>query len=173
MGKGPSLSKLFGKNKLLLSDKEILMINCNRQLNSMLHKLVAETKTLAFSLPFSQFQPEKENHTNPQKTIADCIIIIVDKQRGSECLKVAKKAGAKDFIITNGRGAGIPVNYYFPLAIEPEKEIVIILSPKGKTTSIQSEVYQNLELDQIGKGILFVLPITKISNLSIEKGRQS
>jgi nitrogen regulatory protein PII len=173
LGKGPSTSKLFGKNKLLLSDKEVLMINCNRQLNSMLHKLVAQTKTFAFSLPFAQFQPENKKTKNIPKEIADCIIVIVDKQRGEECLKIAKKAGAKDFIITNGRGAGIPVNYYFPLAIEPEKEIVIIVSPKEKTAQIQSEVYRDLKLDQIGKGILFVLPITKLSNLFVERGRQS
>ena len=148
------------------------MINCNRQLNSMLHKLVAQTKPLHFLFLLRNFN-QKIKKLKYTKEIADCIIVIVDKQKGEACLKIAKKADAKDFIIIIGRGAGIPVNYYFPLAIEPEKEIVVILSPKGKTASIQAEVYRDLELDQIGKGILFVLPITKISNLFVERGRQS
>lgn len=94
-----------------------------------------------------------------------CIMTIVDKGRSRDCLQAAKAAGARGGTLIHGHGAGIPTDYFFPLVIEPQKAIVIIVTTKDKVIPIQERIFSELELEKPGKGILFVLPVTKASGL--------
>ena len=51
------------------------------------------------------------------------------------------------------------------MEIEPEKEVVIILSKKDKTEDIVSSIREELKLDEPGNGILFVQEINKAYGL--------
>jgi len=90
---------------------------------------------------------------------------IVDKGKSRNCIKAARAAGAKGGTMIHGHGAGIPTDYYFPLVIEPRKDIVFIVTPKDKMIPIREKIFTDLELEKPGNGILFVLPVTRTSGL--------
>lgn len=94
-----------------------------------------------------------------------CIMTIVDKGRGGDCMKAARTAGAKGGTLFHGRGAGIPTDFYFPLVIEPQKDVVMIITAKDKVVSIRDKITTELELEKAGQGIIFVLPVLKANGL--------
>jgi len=89
----------------------------------------------------------------------------MDKGRSKECIKSARAAGAKGGTLIHGRGAGIPTDFYFPLVIEPQKDIVMIITTKDKLSTIRERIFSDLELGKAGHGIIFTLPISRTSGL--------
>ena len=45
----------------------------------------------------------------------------------------------------------------FSMTVEPEKEIVLILSEKEKTEAIVESIKNDIQLEKPGNGILFIL----------------
>ena len=85
------------------------------------------------------------------------IIIIVDKGKAENVMEAAKKAGAKGGTIINARGSGIhETTKLFAMDIETEKEKVMILSEEQYTKGIVDKIYEELEIDKPGNGIIFV-----------------
>ncbi|MFB0917957.1 MAG: P-II family nitrogen regulator, partial [Clostridiaceae bacterium] len=59
------------------------------------------------------------------------ITIIVDKGKAEEVMESAERAGAKGGTIMNARGAGIhETSRLFMMDVEPEKEVIMIISDK-------------------------------------------
>jgi nitrogen regulatory protein PII len=173
------LLEIFGQN---LVHKEILMISSSDELCEKLHETLSKefisgkrAKGKAFSIPFKhwQLEPTEQEQKNPPKQEKKdvrfsyfCIVTIVDKSRGKACIKAAKAAGARNGTLIHGRGAGIPANFCFPLVIEPQKDIVIIISTKDMVTQIKTKIFYDLELAKTGNGIIFTLPVSRISGFS-------
>lgn len=173
------LLEIFGQNVI---HKEILMISSSDELCEKLHETLSKefisdkrAKGKAFSIPFKHWQlqtTEQEQNNSPKKQTKDvgfshfCIVTIVDKGRGKDCIKAAKAAGARNGTLIHGRGAGIPANFCFPLVIEPQKDIVIITSTKDTVTQIKTKIFYDLELAKTGNGIIFTLPVSRISGFS-------
>lgn len=175
LGEGTVQSKLLEAIGLTETHKEILMISSSTDLNSQLHAMLSKefnlakrNQGIAFSIPFKQWQlggkldQDTPGELNPSHY---CIITIVDKGRGKECIKAARAAGAKGGTLIHGRGAGIPTDFYFPLVIEPQKEILLVVSTREKVASIQNKIFADLELGKPGHGILFTLPVTQTTGL--------
>lgn len=96
----------------------------------------------------------------------DAIFAIVDKGQDSQVIKAAKGAGARGGTIIHARGSGSsnkPI--LFNLEIDPEKEIVLILSPNEKTNPIVQSIKEELNMDEAGNGILFVMDVKKTLGL--------
>lgn len=85
------------------------------------------------------------------------ITVIVDKGKAEDVITSAVKAGSKGGTIINARGSGIhETSKLFSMDIEPEKEIVIILSEADKTEAIASSIRDNLKIDEPGNGIIYI-----------------
>ncbi|MEN6515222.1 MAG: P-II family nitrogen regulator [Fervidobacterium sp.] len=90
------------------------------------------------------------------------ITIIVDKGRAEEVIDAANKAGAKGGTIINARGSGIHESgKILSMEIEPEKEIVMILSESDTTENIVSAIKDAIKIDEPGNGILFVQDVNR------------
>jgi len=88
------------------------------------------------------------------------IIVIVEKGNAEDVMDAATKAGSKGGTIINARGSGIhETSKVFSMEIEPEKEIVLILSESNATDAITSSIRKNLDIEEPGKGIIFVQDI--------------
>lgn len=88
------------------------------------------------------------------------IYTIVDKGRGTEVVEAAQAAGAAGGTIINGRGSGShETSKVFNIQIEPEKEIVMILVPNEIGGKVIDSIRAKLEIDEIGKGIIFTQPV--------------
>jgi nitrogen regulatory protein PII len=177
LGEGTVQSKLLEKLGLTEVHKEILMISADGGICDKLYEMFNRSLILskringiAFSIPFKRRQLQdlgQKQKTQPKKVKFPyfCIMTIVDKGRGKECMKAARAAGAKGGTLIHGRGAGIPTDFYFPLVIEPQKDIVMIITTKDKVTPIRDRISSELELEKTGKGILFILPVARTFGL--------
>ena len=91
------------------------------------------------------------------------IVTIVRKGWGSTVLQASVKAGARGGTVLGGRGAGInEQETIFGLSIEPEKEILLTLVPAERVDAILQAIVDAAELDEVGHGIAFVLPVDRV-----------
>ena len=91
-----------------------------------------------------------------EDTMYHLITAIVDKGRAEDVVTAAQKAGSKGGTILNARGSGIhETTKLFAMDIEPEKEVVLILSEDSATESIIEAIRVDLKIDEPGKGIVF------------------
>lgn len=83
----------------------------------------------------------------------DMITTIVEKGKAEDVINMAKLGGATGGTIINARGAGDKeTSRVFSIEIEPEKEIVIIISKVEMTEKIVDSIKNTLD----EKDILFV-----------------
>ena len=95
------------------------------------------------------------------------IVSIVRKGWGSTVLEAAVKAGARGSTVLIGRGAGINEHEkIFGVSIEPEKEIVFTLVRADHADHILEEIVRAAELNHVGRGIAFVLPVDKVTGVA-------
>lgn len=85
------------------------------------------------------------------------INIIVDKGRAEEVITAATKAGSKGGTVINARGSGVhETSKVFDMEIEPEKEVVIVLSEIERTGDIVAAIRESLKIDEPGNGIIYI-----------------
>ncbi len=88
------------------------------------------------------------------------LTVIVDRGMANDVMDIARKVGVRGGTILHGRGAGAEmVTSLFGVEIEPEKELVIILTPNDLVEQVVHALSEELRLEEPGKGILFVEPI--------------
>ncbi|HBT64737.1 MAG TPA: transcriptional regulator [Ruminococcaceae bacterium] len=99
-------------------------------------------------------------------TMYHFITAIVEKGRAEDVIDAATKAGSKGGTIINGRGSGIhETSKLFSMDIEPEKEIVMILSEAELTEAIVNSIRESLKIDEAGNGIIYVQNVNKTYGL--------
>jgi nitrogen regulatory protein PII len=97
-----------------------------------------------------------------EETMYKVITVIVDKGKAEDVVDAATKAGSKGGTIMNGRGSGIhETSKLFSMDIEPEREIVIILSETSMTQAIVTSIRKELHMDEPGKGIIYIQDVNK------------
>ena len=107
-----------------------------------------------------------EKEEGGENSMYHVITVIVDKGRAEDAIDAATKAGSQGGTILNARGSGIhETSKVFAMEIEPEKEVVIILSKNDKTDAIVNSIREELKLDEPGNGIIYVQDINKTYGL--------
>lgn len=97
-----------------------------------------------------------------EETMYHLITTIVDKGKAEDVITAAQKAGSKGGTIVNARGSGIhETSKLFAMDIEPEKELVLILSEVDATESIVEAIRTGLKMDEPGNGIVFAQRVNK------------
>lgn len=95
------------------------------------------------------------------------IVTVVDKGRAELVVDAARRAGAEGGTIIYGRGTGIHEQAkLFSIPIEPEKEVVLTLIDRDKTETVLQAIRADTGLDEPGKGIAFVVPISETAGIS-------
>jgi nitrogen regulatory protein PII len=180
LGKGTVKSRLL--DFLALSDvrKEIvLMVSGKSAVNDVMKLLNDKFEFekpghgVAFTVSVNDIIGARncERSAGEEKRGADnkmyeVITVVVDKGRAENVIEVATKAGSKGGTIINARGSGIHETMkLFSMDIEPEKEIVMILSEKETTDTIVSSIRGQLKIDEPGNGIIFTVDVNKAYGL--------
>lgn len=90
-----------------------------------------------------------------------CLIVaIVNKGYINAVMNAARKEGAKGGTYIHARGtSSIETDKFLGLNLEPEKEIILIISDKNNKKEIMKAINEEVGLDQEGKGIIFSLPV--------------
>jgi nitrogen regulatory protein PII len=104
----------------------------------------------------------EERERGENNTMYQVITIIVEKGKAEDVIEAAMKAGSKGGTIVCGRGSGLhETSKLFSMDIEPEKEIVIILSEVEMTDAITTAIRNDLKIDEPGKGIIYVQDVNQ------------
>jgi nitrogen regulatory protein PII len=111
----------------------------------------------------SKVDKESRGVKNPMYNV---IMTVVDKGKAESVIEAATKAGSKGGTIINARGSGIhETSKLFSMEIEPEREIVLILSESHLTETIASSITDDLHMNEPGNGIIFIQDVNKTYGL--------
>lgn len=102
----------------------------------------------------------------------NAIFVIVERGKAELVVDTAVEAGSTGATIINARGSGIhETAKLFSMAIEPEKEIVMIIASAENTDAIANSIRERMNIDEPGNGIMFILAVSKTYGLFNNKQR--
>jgi len=180
LGKGTVKNELLKFLGILDVRKEIFLTTIEEELEDALYEemnkklgLNKPKHGIAFSIPLKSLVKidEKEYKSNiKQKGVAkvnyEAIFVIVDKGSLDTVIDSAESAGSTGGTVIHGRGLGNQEKAkLFNIEIEPEKDIVLILSKADKTEDIVNAIKERLNIDKPGAGIIFVLDVKRTVGL--------
>ena len=115
----------------------------------------------AYGLNNSEIK-HRETHNKEEESMYNAIFVIVEKGNGEHVVEASNEVGGKGATIINGRGSSNIDTKIFGIDIEPEKEVVLILADDEIADNICENIRKKLEIDEPGKGIIFVQKISKV-----------
>ena len=96
----------------------------------------------------------------------ELIVAIVNRGFSDLVMDAARKAGASGGTILHGRGTGVhEAAQFFGVAIQPEKELVLILTRSAERRAIMSAIAEGAQLDRQGRGLIFSLPVDEVGGI--------
>ena len=99
----------------------------------------------------------------------EMIMCIVNAGFSETVMDAAREFGARGGTVIRGRGtANIEAEKLYGIAIQPEKEIVLILVDSAIKNDILHAVYKAVGLNTPGQGIAFAVPVEDVVGLSAE-----
>ncbi|WP_215492041.1 P-II family nitrogen regulator [Fenollaria sporofastidiosus] len=169
LGVGTASRTIFDYLGLNDKKKEILLIfGTNEEIRSL---AACITEKLELNKPnhgiayiesaFNVFGTEDNDKDNDNikrgETMYNAIYTIVEKGNAEDVIEAAQKAGSRGGTIVNARGSGSEeARKVFNMFIEPEKEIVLIISEEQMTKDIVESIRKETGIEEKGKGIIFV-----------------
>ena len=96
----------------------------------------------------------------------EAIFCIVNSGYSEAVMDAAKKAGARGGTIINARGtAGKEAETFFHIAVQEEKEIVMILAKGEQIDGILKGLYNAIGTSTPAQGIVFAIPVDETAGL--------
>lgn len=96
----------------------------------------------------------------PEENMYHKITVVVERGNAEDVMEAARGAGARGGTILHGRGSsGKEARTIFGMEIEPEKEIIIILTPTAITRQVFDAVAEKMDIETPGKGIMYIEPL--------------
>lgn len=181
LGEGTMPSRFLDILGINQTQKEVLLMAVQDEITDSLFEMLKQEfklhkryKGIAFCVPFRQYVPESPGPTNqgfPRGGDSPyvCLMTVVDRGLGVACMDKARAAGARGGTIMQAHGAGVPKDFYFPLIIEPQKDIVLIVAKREQAAAIRDAIYTQMELENKSRGIIFGLPVRRSIGLYEER----
>lgn len=180
LGRGTVESSILSLLGLDESRKEVVLVGIESQLEEKIHEELRDEleldkhhRGIAFSVPIKKaigrnfsIDNSKSGKEGDHQMNYEAIFTIVNKGMADRVLDSARAAGSTGGTVIHGRGSGTAVTEkIFNLAIEPEKEIVLILSRQEGTDKIVEAIRESISIEAEGNGIIFVLDVSKATGL--------
>ncbi|MDE1548465.1 P-II family nitrogen regulator [Jeotgalibaca caeni] len=102
---------------------------------------------------------EKRPDWSAEQTEFDAVWAIVPSGTDRNVIQAAERGGSQGGTIIHARGAHIREHGLMIADIEPQREVVILLTDRKDTETIANEIDKEFRLDEPGQGIVFVHPI--------------
>lgn len=174
-GKGTVQNPILNFLSLYDERKEVVILGTDvKTAESALEKLNQDFhfekphKGIVFTVPMmniigSSHQKRVEvEQKERQDKMYQLITTIVNRGKAEEVIDAAKEAGSKGGTIINARGSGVHETIkLFNMEIEPEKELVLILSKDEVTEKIVNSIREKLEIDKPGHGVIFIQNVNR------------
>ena len=102
----------------------------------------------------------------PEAPDFELLSVIVNSGNADLVMEAARKAGASGGTVINARGTARPEDApFFGITIVPEKEMVMILSPREKTDAIMDSIKEEFRDSDPGSGIAFRVSVDAFETL--------
>ncbi len=99
----------------------------------------------------------------------ELVLCVVNAGFSQNVMEAARAAGAKGGTIVRARGTANPESEeFFNITIQPDKEIVMILTKKEIKDDIMHAVYKECGPASEGQGLVFSLPVNRTTTLKEE-----
>lgn len=96
----------------------------------------------------------------------EVIFCIVNEGFSDAVMDAARQFGARGGTVIHARGtANKEAEKFFEVAVQPEKEIVMILVPSEIKNDVLHALYRAVGLDTPGQGIAFSMPVDEAVGL--------
>lgn len=96
----------------------------------------------------------------------DMVMTIVNRGFSDDVMDAAREAGAHGGTILHARGSGIhEAEKFFGIAIQPEKEIVMVLVPHDIKNAVMQNICEKSGLNTQGKGLSFAMPVDDVMGI--------
>lgn len=164
-GEGSASSEILNTLAIDKTKKEIVTaLIYEKSVRSVIEKISEKLKAVNYAVDFST-SLEAEN-----KMEYVCLYVIVDRHLGQKAIHIAQEHGARGATVIHGRGSGETVKskLFLSMNIEPEKDLVIMLVKKDLAQKIRQEIYEQMDLENEGRGIIYSLPVDHVAGL-VEK----
>ena len=97
----------------------------------------------------------------------EMILSIVNAGFSELVMDAAREEGARGGTVIHARGtANKEAEQIFHIAIQPDKDIVLILVPSEIKDNVLHAIYRNAGLNSEGKGIAFSVPVDEVIGIS-------
>ena len=97
----------------------------------------------------------------------EMVLCIVNAGFSELVMDAAREEGARGGTVIHARGtANKDAEQFFHIAIQPDKDIVLILVPSDIKDNVLHAIYRNAGLNSEGKGIAFSLPVDDVVGIS-------
>jgi nitrogen regulatory protein PII len=172
---GSKLLQILGIDYLF---KEIVLLVVAKEMEAKMLSVLSEEMSLdkpnhgiAFSVSLNNFIGTShvdyyEEEKKQEEGMFEAIFTVVNKGSAEDVIDAAKSEGAKGGTIINARGSGIhETEMLFAMEIEPEKEIVLILTKKETTQKIIEVICEKMKIREPGNGIIFTCGVNQAVGL--------
>ncbi len=178
-GTGTVKSSVLHMLSLDRAEKEIIIMAAEktyaRRIMEMLNEeleLRKEHHGIAFGIPVRGFiggvHREEEDSEEEDENMYNAIIVVLEKGKAEDALEAAQRAGASGGVIINARGAGRhETNKFMFMDIEPEKEVLMMITPREKTDGVAEAVNDEMKLSKPGNGVMIIQDVSKVYGVSI------
>lgn len=121
----------------------------------------------AFTIFDNSEDVQSDNDDKRGETMYNAIYTIVERGAAEDVIAAAESAGSRGGTIINARGSGgEAARKVFNMVIEPEKEIVLIISEETMTEKIVDAIREKTKIEENGKGIIFISNVKKTYGMS-------
>ena len=139
-------------------------------------KLNSPGKGIIFTVPLTAVSARvqkilcKNTDTNKEVPMSDrkyeLILTILNRGYVDKAMRAAKSAGARGGTILHARRVGFEdVENIFGFTIQPEKDIIMILTDSSVRRDIMNSITEAVGIDTEAKALLFSLPVDEISGM--------
>ncbi|MDF2843787.1 MAG: transcriptional regulator [Herbinix sp.] len=144
------------------ADEALKKLNKDFQFEKINHGIVFTISTCEIVGANCSSYTENEGERGVNNSMYQIIFTIVDRGKAEDVIDAAKAAGSKGGTIINARGSGVnETSRLFNMDIEPEKEMVMILSKEDITEDVVTSIREKLQIDKPGNGMIFIQNVNK------------
>lgn len=167
---GIKSQKMFVMSFLIDKDREEQILDYlvkELHLNQPGHGIVYTTSAMRAEQIIGDEQSARNiMHQTEAESMFKKLTVIVNRGMAEDVMDIARKAGVTGGTILHGRGTASECHAkLLGMEIEPEKEMVMILIPSELTEKVVNKLYEELQLDKPGNGVLFVEPVLTVHGL--------
>ena len=135
--------------------------------NGICFSLGVTSASRYLSTMYNKLSTMKEEYQVEKDKEYELVVLIVSEGFATLAMDAAKRVGANGGTLINGIGLGSEeATKFLGITIEPEKDVVLILTEKSEKRKVMEEVSKEVGLSHEGRGICFAIPVDNVVGLT-------